>query len=143
MTHSTTDTLVGQPGYPADPLLLRISAGIALLGTVLLIGSNVVGSMVVDNHDWVADTVSDLAAGRWEIIQDFGLYGYAAGLAALGLAVAHIRMPGRGWTIAALSLAALAIIVTVIGARNEYGDGDNEGVECGSYRVYALGALFA
>ncbi|MEL6644894.1 MAG: DUF998 domain-containing protein [Pseudomonadota bacterium] len=140
--HILTDTLVGQLSYPADALLLRICAALALLGTVLLIGSNVVGSLLVERHDWVADTVSDLAAGRLEYIQDIGLYGYAAGLLALSLALSHVRMPSHRWTIAALGLGVVALLVTIIGARNEYGDGDSEGVEIHIYLVYALGVAF-
>lgn len=141
-TDNTTDMLVGQLSHPADPILLRIAAALAFLGTFLLVATNIAGSLLVENYDWVSDTVSDLAAGRLEYIQDIGLYGYAAALIALSLAVAHVRMPGRRWTVAALSLGLLAILVTIIGARNEYGDGDSEGVEVHIYLVYALGVAF-
>ncbi|MEO0702207.1 MAG: DUF998 domain-containing protein [Pseudomonadota bacterium] len=138
-----SDQLVGLHSNPADAMLLRICASVAVLGAVLLIASNILGSLLLDNHDWVADTVSDLAAGQLEIIQDFGLYGYGAALIALAIGAAHIRMPGRGWTVSIFALALLAACVTVIGARNEYGDGDNEGVEIHIYLVYGLGVLFA
>lgn len=139
---NTPRALVGDRGNPADGMLLRLCAGLAVCGTIMLIGSNVLGSVLLDSHDWVADTVSDLAAGDLEIIQDVGLYGYAGALIALALANAHVRMPGRSWTVTVFTLALLALCVTVIGARNEYGDGDDEGVEVHIYVVYALGVLF-
>lgn len=134
--------MVSENSRPADGMLLRLCAGLAVLGAVLLVGSNILGSILLDSHDWVSDTVSDLAAGDLEIIQDVGLYGYAAGLIALAIGAAHIRVPGKSWTMSIFALALLALCVTVIGARNEYGDNDSEGVEIHIYIVYALGALF-
>ncbi|RVT82299.1 DUF998 domain-containing protein [Rhodobacteraceae bacterium CCMM004] len=125
------------------PELLSAAGWLAILGGIALVAGNVIGSMVVPNHDWVADTVSDLAAGRYEIIQDVALYGYAAGLFALALGAAHAH-PGESWrwTLGTLCLAMLAALVVVIGARNEYGDSDDEGVVIHIYLVYGLGLLF-
>ncbi|NNE51971.1 MAG: DUF998 domain-containing protein [Sulfitobacter sp.] len=122
---------------------IRTLAAIAVLGSISLLIGNVWGSLVVPNHDWVADTVSDLAAGRYEIIQDVSLYGYAAALLALALASAHIHQGDTSWSALTILLVLLAVVITVIGARNEYGDGDSEGVVIHIYLVYAMGALFA
>jgi hypothetical protein len=122
---------------------IRTLSLIAVLGCLSLLLGNVVGSIVVPNHDWVADTVSDLAAGRFEIIQDVALYGFAAALLALALASAHIHPCEGSWSALVYGLVLLAVIVTVIGARNEYGDGDSGGLVIHIYLVYALGALFA
>lgn len=126
-----------------DPLLMRTTGIVAILGTIALIVGNIVGSIVVPGHDWVADTVSDLAAGRYEIIQDVSLYGFAAALLALSHAAAHLHLGGKAWNGVILGLVLLALCVVVIAARNEYGDGDNEGIVVHIYVVYALGALFA
>lgn len=142
MDHVSKSDLVGENSNPADAMLLRLCAVLAVLGAVLLIASNILGSILLDSHDWVADTVSDLAAGDLESIQDVGLYAYAGGLIALSIATAHIRMPGRRWTVTIFALALNALCVTVIGARNEYGDGDSDGVVIHIYLVYAMGALF-
>jgi hypothetical protein len=125
------------------PKFLRILALVAIGGCIGLMLGNIVGSIVVPGHDWIADTVSDLAAGRYEIIQDFALYTFAATLLALGLASAHLHDGEGRWTGLTLSLVALAAIVTIIAARNEYGDRDSDGVEIHIYLVYLLGALFA
>lgn len=125
-----------------DAALLRVCSIVGLVGTAALIASNIVGSILVPGHDWVSDTVSDLAAGKYEIIQDVGFYGFAGGLLAIALGLAHMRLSGTRMTVTTLSLAVLAGIVIIVGARNEYGDNDNEGVVIHVYLVYALGLLF-
>jgi hypothetical protein len=116
---------------------------IGLLGVLALLLGNIIGSMVVPNHDWVADTVSDLAAGKYEIIQDIALYGYAISLVACAIGAAHLHRGGTRWNVGIACFALLALCVVIIGARNEYGDGDNEGIVIHIYIVYALGLFFA
>ncbi|KIN62090.1 putative membrane protein [Sulfitobacter noctilucicola] len=128
--------------YPA-PGFIAILWWLAILGAVGLIGGNIAGSIIVPGHDFMADTVSDLAAGRYEIIQDISLYGFAVSLFALALAAAYIHDGSGRWSILVFSLALLAALVIIIGARNEYGDNDSDGVVIHIYLVYALGALFA
>ena len=125
----------------APPLLM--SCGIVgLIGCIALVASNVIGSMLVPDHDWVADTVSDLGAGEYEIIQDTGLHLYAAGLLACAIGAAHHHL-GRGrWSLGILSLAILALCVEIVGVRNEYGDGDEEGIVVHTWIVYGLGVFF-
>lgn len=125
-----------------SPTFLVLLAWLSLFGGISLIAGNVVGSMVVPDHDWVADTVSDLAAGRYEIIQDVALYGFAGTLAALSLGCAHLHGGGWKWTSLTVALMVLAVCVVIIGARNEYGDGDNEGIVIHIYIVYLMGVLF-
>jgi len=139
------DTKLGRayPGRPPNRLMLGICAVLGFAGIVTLLLGNIIGSIVVPGHDWVADTISDLAAGRYEIIQDVALYGYAAGLLGIGLGAAHIHPGGHRWTLGVFALACLAAIVVVVGARNEYGDSDQEGVVIHIYLVYGLGILFA
>lgn len=119
-----------------------IIACLATLGGIALIVGNVVGSIVVPDHNWISDTVSDLAAGRYEIIQDVALYGYAGALAALALGCAHLHGGDWRWGVLTTALALLAVCVIIIGARNEYGDSDNEGIVIHVYIVYLMGALF-
>lgn len=124
------------------PYLLKLLAGLGFAGCASLIIGTFIGQMFVPDYNWIEDTISDLAAGQWEIIMDFALYGFAAGLLAMSLASAHAHLGGAGWSVGVIALAVLAAIVVVVGARNEYGDGDNEGVVIHSYLVYGLGALF-
>lgn len=123
------------------PYLLILSACIAVLGCVTLITSILIADFVVPKHDWIAETISDLGAGEYELIVDVGLYAYAAGLMALGIGAAHCHLGEKGWTVGIFSLLLLAIIVLLIGARNEYGDDENGGLVLHIYFVYAFGAL--
>lgn len=124
------------------PYLLKFLAGLGFAGCASLVIGTFIGQMFVPDYDWIADTISDLAAGEWEIIMDVALYGFAAGLLAMSLASAHAHLGSAGWSVGVIGLAALAAIVVVVGARNEYGDNDSEGVVIHSYLVYGLGALF-
>ncbi|XDA98946.1 DUF998 domain-containing protein [Sulfitobacter sp. LCG007] len=125
-----------------DRHLLLATAWIAIAGCALLLLGNLIGSIVVPQYDWIADTVSDLAAGKFEIIQDIALYAYAASLVSCAIAAAHLHLDSRRWNVGIACLALLAMCVVIIGARNEYGDNDNEGVVIHIYLVYLLGLLF-
>jgi Protein of unknown function (DUF998) len=122
--------------------LLLVLAAIGFLGCVALIAGTLVAQAFVPDYDWVRDTISDLAAGEWEIVMDLALYGFAAGLVATSLAAAHAHLGGGGWSVGVLALAVVAALVIVVAARNEYGDRDSEGVVIHGYLVYGLGALF-
>ena len=123
---------------------LLVAAGfMAISGSIALILGNILGSIVVPNHDWVADTVSDLAAGKFEIIQDVTLYAYAASLIACAVGAANLHQDGARWNLGIGCMVLLAMCVVIIGARNEYGDQDDEGIVIHIYVVYFLGILFA
>ena len=131
------------PSRELDHRFMRGMAVAAIIGSVALIGSNVWGSLVVPDYNWISDTVSDLAAGRYEYIQDIGLYLYAIGVLAMALGLAHVGGRDTRWSVGVAALGLTAILITVIGARNEYGDRDNEGVVVHVYIVYAMGLTFA
>lgn len=124
------------------PWLLIVCGILGLGGCAALIIGTLVAPIYVPNYNWLSDTISDLAAGRWEILMDVALYGFAAGLMGASLAAAHAHLGKAGWSVGVMSLSLLAAIVVIIGARNEYGDGDNDGVVVHIYLVYAMGALF-
>lgn len=113
-----------------------------ITGCALLILGTLIGQTVANEYDWIADTISDLAAGNAHVIMDVALYGFAFGLLAAALAAAHARRGGWDWSIGVVSLGVLGLIVTVVGARDEYGDHDAGGVAIHIYLVYALGLLF-
>lgn len=124
------------------PYLLIALAVIGFLGCAAVIVGMFVAQTLVPDYNWVSDTISDLAAGEWEIVMDISLYGFAAGLLAVSIAAAHAHLGGVGWSVGVLSFAVLAALVVVVGARNEYGDSDNEGVVIHIYLVYGIGVLF-
>lgn len=130
------------PGGP-DANLLIATGAIAIIGSIAMILGNVVGSIIVPGHRWIADIVSDLAAGKYEIIQDVALYGYAGAVMACAVGAAHLHQDGTRWNLGIGCLALLVMCIVIIGARNEYGDGDNEGIVIHIYVVYVIGLLFS
>lgn len=125
-----------------SPLLLWTAGLLGLAGCAALTLGNIAGSLLVPGHDWISDTVSDLAAGRYAAIQDVAIYAYAVGLIACALGAAHLHLGGRRWTLGVLSLTVLALIVTVIAAREAYSAG-RSGMSVHLYLVAALGLFSA
>lgn len=123
---------------------LLITCGVIGFGGCLaaIIG-NIAGGMLVPDYDWVADTISDLGAGKYEWIQDFAIYAYVGSLIACAIGAAHHHLGGKRWSSGIFCLTLLALTVTVIGARDEYGDSDHDGIVIHQYLVYGLGVLFA
>ena len=125
------------------PNLLRGLGTIAILGCAVFSATILVADVVVPDHDWMADTISDLGAGPYEMIVDVGIYAYAAALIACAVGAAHAHLDGTRWSAAIYALILLGLIVFLVGARNEYGDAATGGPVIHVYLVYALGALFA
>lgn len=131
------------PKVQEHPQLLIALGWCAILGCIAFAGSVLIADFVVPEHDWIADTISDLGAGRYEFIADIGLYAFSAALISVALLAAHVHLGGKGWSVGIVGLALLGLIVFLVGARNEYGDNDSEGVVIHIYLVYALGLLMA
>lgn len=125
-----------------EPNLVAALGLFSVLGCVILIASILVADFVVPNHDWMADTISDLGAGRYEFIVDIGIYAFSASLISIALLAAHVHVGGQRWSLGIVSFALIGLLVFLIGARNEYGDNDSDGVVIHIYLVYALGVLF-
>ena len=137
------NTATTPPKIQAQPGLMIGLGFYAIVGCVLFAISILTADIVVPDHDWIADTISDLGAGRYEFIVDTGIYAFSAAFISVALLSAHVHMGGMGWTAGLIGLALLGLIVFLVGARNEYGDNDSEGVVIHGYLVYALGALMA
>lgn len=144
MTRSPRQT-PNHPGAPVleHPHLLRGMALIAFVGPLIFAISILIADVVVPDHDWIADTISDLGAGRYEFIVDTGIYAYSATLIACAVAASHAHLGGRGWTLGIYGLIAAGLIVFLIGARNEYGDGDDSIWHIHIYLVLAVYVIFA
>lgn len=115
----------------------------AIAGCIIFALAILVADFVVPDHDWIADTISDLGAGRYEFIVDIGIYAFSGALISIALLSAHVHMGGWGWSLGIVGLALMGLIVFLIGARNEYGDNDSEGVVIHIYLVYGLGLIMA
>lgn len=127
----------------AEPGFVYALSWFSILGCGVFAVTILIADFVVPGHDWIADTISDLAAGRYEFIVDTGIYAFAAALIAVALVSAHLHLGGTRWSVGTVGLAAMGLIVFLIGARDEYGDLDDEGVEIHIYLVYAIAVLMA
>ena len=125
-----------------DPQFVRACALVVLIGVVAMAIATTAADIVVPNNDFVSDTISEMAAGqdtRW--IADLGIYGLAVGIMFAALGCAHLHPGSTRWSIGTGLLGIAAFVVFMIGVRNEYGDGDNDGVSIHLYLVAALGVL--
>lgn len=137
----TTET--GEAKVRERPELLIFFGSYAILGCVIFSGMILIADFVVPDHDWIADTISDLGAGRYEFIVDIGIYAFSASLISIALLAAHVHLGNWRWSFGIVGFTVLGLIVFLVGARNEYGDNGNEGFVIHSYLVYALGLLMA
>ncbi|MCR8828031.1 DUF998 domain-containing protein [Pseudosulfitobacter koreensis] len=133
----------GEAKVRERPELIILFAWYAILGCVIFATTILIADFVVPNHDWIADTISDLGAGRYEFIVDIGIYAFSASLISIALVSAHVHLGNWRWSFGIVGFAIIGLIVFLVGARNEYGDNDNEGVVIHIYLVYALGLLMA
>ena len=122
-----------------QPLLLMFLSLFAVFGCIALSVSILIADLIVPNHDWIADTISDLGAGRYEFIVDIGLYAFSAALIGLAVSAAHVHLGAWDWSVGIIALIVFGLLVFLIGARNEYGDNDSDGWVIHIYLVYALG----
>jgi hypothetical membrane protein len=137
MTQETT------PNVTNDTSFMLFFGWYALFGCLVFTVAILIADFVVPNHDWIADTISDLGAGKYEFIVDIGIYAFSGSLIAVALLASHVHMGGWRWTAGIIGLAVMALVVFLIGARNEYGDQDDDGTVIHYYLVYALGFLMA
>lgn len=138
MRHDQTD----YSGQEDSQHFLTLTGWLGIAGCIALLVGTMVAPFFVPDYNWMTDTISDLAAGQSELIMDIALYGFAVGLLTTALAAAHAHSGRKTWSVGVLSLVILAGIVVVVGARNEYGDQDNEGIVIHTQLVYGLGVFF-
>jgi len=130
------------PSASEQPRFLMGLAAIMAIGPVIFTIAILIADFVVPNHDWIADTISDLGAGKYEFIVDIGIYAYSASLIAGAVGASHAHMDDTRWSAGIYILIFTGLIVFLVGARNEYGDNDSDGMVIHSYLVYGLGAAF-
>jgi hypothetical membrane protein len=126
-----------------SPILTIVLACYAILGCLIFAISILIADFIVPNHDWISDTISDLGAGKYEFVVDIGIYAFSSSLVSIALLSAHVHLGRWPWSLGVVGFAVLGLIVFLVGARNEYGDSDSEGVVIHIYLVYVLGFLFA
>lgn len=66
-------------------------------------------------HDFLSDTISDLARGPHKWIMDTGFYMNAAGLLALAIGAAHVHLGRAAWSLGLFCLSFLALVIVMLG----------------------------
>ncbi|MGF1550965.1 MAG: DUF998 domain-containing protein [Paracoccaceae bacterium] len=106
------------------PELLMVCAVAGFLGTLAPMVTIVWAAEVTD-HDFIADTVSDLARGPRKNIMDAGFYINAAGMLGLAIAAAHAHLGRAAWSCGTFCLAFVALVVVLLGLWDEFHTAEN------------------
>ena len=124
------------------PELLMLCGVAGIIGTLGPMVAILVAWLVTD-HDFIPDTVSDLARGPQKWIMDLGFYLHAAGLLGLAIASAHAHMGRAAWSVGIFCLAFLALNVVLLGLWDEFGaTSDSSGMSMHVKLTFGLGPLF-
>lgn len=138
-----TDSDSADPAFPRiEPMLLLLCGALGLVGSIAPTLAMVWAGMVAE-HDFIADTVSDLGRGPHRWIMDTGFYLNAASLLGLAIGAAHAHPGARLWTGAILCLALLALDIVAIGLWDAFGrTADGDGMSVHTKLTFGLAPLY-
>lgn len=123
--------------------LFLICGLLGLFGCISAVATNLIGSAVVNSHNPISETISNLAITEYAWIQDSGLDLFALGLVACAVGLYAWQLGDIKWTIGNLMLGLLGVDVWLIAEHNKYaGREDVSGMAIHIYCVYVLGILF-
>lgn len=122
-----------------------LTAGImGMLGCVVVVATHFISLYLLDSFDPIQETISDLAAGRYGSIFDFGLVIYALSLIVCAWGLYRWKLSeSLSWWLGLILLVVLGLDIFIIAIYNEYGNRDSGGVVIHIYFVYILGFSFA
>ncbi len=115
---------------------------LGLAGTLAAVLADLIGIIVRDGYNPIAQTISDLAIGDYAWIQDYGLDAYAVGVLACGIALFRWRAGGKWWIATAVLLGLLSVDVLLIAEHNQYAGRPGRGAAIHLQLVIILGLLF-
>ena len=127
---------------------LALTAGLYALAAIAFVAVvDLCWGLTHQNYSYVADTISDLAAGVNSWTMDVALTGFALAVAVVALALLRWDLgarTGHTWRyrVGCLLALALAPVLYFIAAHDAYGDGEAGGFVIHHHLVYTLGALF-
>ncbi|MCO6045071.1 DUF998 domain-containing protein [Aeoliella sp. ICT_H6.2] len=125
------------------PLWTSLFGWVAVLGSVVVLLSDFVGCVVVEDHNPISETISKLAVGEYGWVQDVGLDVFAAGVIATAIGLLVWQWGGIRWRIGVVALVLTAITVLVIAEYDEYKGFDGFGVDIHLACVYILYVVVA
>lgn len=133
-----------RPDRPAIPHRAQFVCGlIAVLGAVLAVAGDIITVRLNDQINFIANTVSEGAAGPHSIWVDLGLSAEAAGLAAIGWGLYSWRGEGLRFKAGCAALGLTALIILAIAWHNAYGDGEPSAFVIHEPLTLVMGLLFA
>ena len=131
---------------PGDAVSLAAGAyALAAIAVVALV--DLAWGLSHDDYSYVADTISDLAAGTYSKVPDLALKGFSIAAGVVGLALWRWKPGARNddswrWSIGCAVVCALAPVLYWIAAYDGYSGEPTGEMTIHLYLVYALGAGF-
>lgn len=101
------------------PELLMFCGLLGLVGNLAPIVA-IFWATTIAEHQFIADTISDLARGPHKRIMDVGFYLNAAGLLGIAIAAAHAHLGRASWSLGLFCLAFTALVVVLLGLWDEF-----------------------
>ena len=123
--------------------LYLVCGSIGIFGCVSVIIADIIGILIVEDHNPISETISSLAIKKYAWVQDLGLDLYAAAMIACGIALYTWNLDGLRWKIGTVLLGILGIDVILIAEHNQYAGREGVGASIHIQCVYALAVLFA
>ncbi len=112
----------------------------AIAGCAISLACDLAGARLSDRVGLVSDTISNLAAGPWDILSDLGIYAFVVGVLAVTVGLFRWRVSRWDWRLGTILLVVLAVDYTLIAAYEAYSTG--EGMQIHYKLVYLMGAAF-
>ena len=123
--------------------LLVVCGAIGILGCLSVIVADIIGIIVVEEHNPISETISALAITKYAWIQDTGLDLYALAMFACAIGLFVWNLGDWRWKTASILLGLLGIDVILIAEHNQYAGREGVGASIHIQCVYALAVLFA
>ncbi len=112
----------------------------AIAGCAIAVACDLLGASLSDRIGLASDTISNLAAGPWDILSDLGIYAFVVGVLAVMVGLIRWRVSRWDWRLGTILLVVLAVDYTLIAAYEAYSTG--EGTQIHYKLVYLMGVAF-
>ncbi len=131
------------PAKPKNSDFFVFSGILGLFGCVAGVGTDIAGVIISPQYGFVHDTISALAGGPFDWIQDIGLAWFSIGSFAVGIGLYRWKLGGIGWRIGSILLAVLAAAILVLTVHEQYSKLIPYGLVIHSSLVGTIGIVFA
>jgi hypothetical protein len=125
------------------PSFFRFCGILGLFGCLAAVATDIAGVIVSPVFGFIHDTISALAAGAFDWIQDLGLSWLAIGAVAIGAGLYRWGLGALAWKLGSALLTALAAALLLITVRENYAHHIPEALFIHESLVYTMGIVFA